>query len=288
MPARIGTGSGRHCMIRPDFIIIGSMKSGTTSLYRWLAAHPDIGMSRDKETDYFVAEKSYSRGANWYSAQFAPGRKVYGEASPNYTKADDFRGVPGRIKAALPDVKLIYLVRDPVDRFVSQYRHSWTMGEISMSPSELPRTHEYAHILNTSRYARQVDAYLSEFEADRLLLLDFDELVGAREEMLAEVQRFIGVEPRRIGSGTAHNDNAEVSRVPAPLLRLAQTPFGRSLSKVMNREARDRIRGLVAVRKARQPPPFPLSVLDRIRDDLREDAGRFRILSGRAFAHWSV
>ena len=94
-------------MIRPDFIVIGSMKSGTTSLYRWLSAHPDIGMSRDKETDYFVAEKSFGRGPEWYAAQFAPGSKIYGEASPNYSKVDDFRGVPARIRAALPDVRLI-------------------------------------------------------------------------------------------------------------------------------------------------------------------------------------
>ena len=275
-------------MIRPDFIVIGSMKSGTTSLYRWLATHPDIGMSRDKETDYFIAEKSFSRGPGWYSAQFAPGRKVYGEASPNYTKADDFRGVPARIRAALPDVRLIYLVRDPVDRFVSQYRHSWTMGEISMSPSELPGTHEYRHILNTSRYARQVDAYLAEFEADRLLVVDFDDLVRERDAALAQVHRFVGVEPHPLAAGGAHNDNAEVSRVPAPLLRLAQSPFGRSLSKVVSRQARDRIRGMLAVQEARQPPPFPLAVLDRVRDELRDDVERFRVLSGRAFPHWSV
>ena len=275
-------------MIRPDFIVIGSMKSGTTSLYRWLAAHPDIGMSRDKETDYFIAERSYSRGPNWYAAQFAPGRKVYGEASPNYTKVDDFRGVPARIRAALPDVRLIYLVRDPIDRFVSQYRHSWTMGEISMAPSELPGMDQYTHILNTSRYARQVDAYLAEFDADRLLVVDFDDLVRDRDAALAEVHRFVGVEPHPLGTGGAHNDNAEVSRVPAPLLRFAQSPMGRSLTKIVSRQARDRIRGLLAVREARQPPPFPLAVLDRIRDDLREDVERFRALSGRAFPHWSV
>jgi len=275
-------------MIQPDFIVIGSMKSGTTSLYRWLAAHPDVGMSRDKETDYFIAERSFSRGPGWYSAQFEPGRKVYGEASPNYTKMDDFRDVPARIRTALPQVKLIYLVRDPVDRFMSQYRHSWTMGEISMSPSDLPETDQYTHILNTSRYARQVDAYLSHFEADRLLIVDFDELIRTPDAALAQVQRFIGVEPQAVAAGGTHNDNAEVARVPAPLLRFAQSPFGRSLSRVVSREARDRIRGLVAVRKARQPPAFPPSVRDRIRDDLRQDAERFRLLSGRAFAHWSV
>ena len=275
-------------MIQPDFIVIGSMKSGTTSLYRWLAAHPDVGMSRDKETDYFIAERAYSRGPAWYSAQFEPGRKVYGEASPNYTKVDDFRGVPARIRAALPHVRLVYLVRDPVARFMSQYRHSWTMGEISMTPAELPRTDQYTHILNTSRYARQVEAYLEEFDRDRLLIVDFDEMIHTPDRTLETVQRFIGVEPRPIVANEVYNDNADVARVPAPILRFAQTPLGRSLSRVVSREARDRIRGLVAVRKPRQPPPFPQSVQDRIRDDLRQDADRFRQISGRAFERWSV
>jgi hypothetical protein len=275
-------------MIRPDFIIIGSMKSGTTSLYRWLSTHPDIGMSRDKETDYFVAEKSFARGPDWYAAQFTPGRKIYGEASPNYSKVDDFQGVPGRIRAALPDVRLIYLVRDPVTRFVSQYRHSWTMGDIAMSPHELPSTREYAHILNTSRYARQVEAYLAEFEADRLQIVDFDDLVGDPETTLDHLHRFLGAGVHRTPMVAVHNENSEMWRIPAPLLRFAQSPTGKSLARLFSRRARDQIRRMLALQKARQPPEFPASVLDRIRDDLSDDIARFRRITGRQFANWSV
>ncbi len=275
-------------MIRPDFIVIGSMKSGTTSLYRWLSAHPDIGMSRDKETDYFVAEKSFGRGPGWYAAQFAPGSKIYGEASPNYSKVDDFRGVPARIRAALPDVRLIYLVRDPVERFMSQYRHSWTMGEIDMAPGDLPATQEYEHILNTSRYARQVEAYLQEFTADRLLIVDFDDLVGEPQTTLGQVHRFVGVAPHNLSEIGVHNDNSEMWRVPAPLLRFAQSATGKSLARKFSRETRDRIRGLLAVQKGRKPPPFPPALVDRIRDDLDDDIARFRRIAGRPFSHWSV
>lgn len=273
--------------IRPDFIVIGSMKSGTTTLYRYLAAHPDIGMSRDKETDYFVGEKNFGRGPAWYAAQFAPGPRLHGEASPNYTKVDDFPGVPERIKAHNPDVKLIFMVRDPVDRFVSQYRHSWTMGDVRDDPEAMAGTDEYRHILDTSRYARQFEAYLAEFERDRILVVDFDRFVGETDAAMAEIHAFLGVAHRPVAQGS-FNDNSEVARVPAVVLRFAQSPLGRLFTHVVSRENRDRVRRLLARGKARQPPAFPPALRARVRDDLRADVARFRTLAGHPFAHWSL
>ena len=65
-----------------DFVIVGAMRAGTTTLHALLAEHPQITMSRDKETDFFIAEKNYSRGLCWYEAQFDPTRPIRGEASP--------------------------------------------------------------------------------------------------------------------------------------------------------------------------------------------------------------
>ena len=106
-------------LMPPDFIIIGAMRAGTTALADLLSRHPEIGMSRLKETDYFIAEKNFSRGPVWYQSLFPMDRPIRGEASPNYAKSDVFAGVPQRIHAARPDVRLIYIVRDPVERFWS-------------------------------------------------------------------------------------------------------------------------------------------------------------------------
>lgn len=272
----------------PDFIIIGSMKSGTTSLYRMLASHPDIGMSRDKETDFFIVEKNYGRGIDWYRAQFDPSRTIHGEASPNYTKVDDFGGVPERIRAALPEVKLIYLVRDPVDRLVSQYRHSWTMGDITMTPEELPSTPEWRHIIDTSRYGRQFKAFLDVFPDEQILVVDFDRLIGEPQAVLDEVLAFIGAPPFSYEAGKSFNENAELSRVPAPILRFAQSPAGRAVTRFVSRENRDRLRKMMARGKARQPDRFPDPVLDQARRELAGDAEEFRRMTGMAFPGWSV
>ncbi|MEL6640314.1 MAG: sulfotransferase, partial [Pseudomonadota bacterium] len=75
---------------RRHFIVIGSMKSGTTSLYQRLLAHPEIAMSRMKETDYFVESANWPLGEGWYKKQFGQGGRITGEVSPNYSKHDIF------------------------------------------------------------------------------------------------------------------------------------------------------------------------------------------------------
>src|SRR5207244_8421308 len=82
----------------PTFLVIGAMKSGTTSLYRYLQAHPDVFMSEQKELNYFTqgANQNWEKGLAWYQAQFEQAGKAraVGEASTNYTKYPQFQGVP--------------------------------------------------------------------------------------------------------------------------------------------------------------------------------------------------
>jgi hypothetical protein len=68
--------------VLPNLIIIGAPKCGTTSLHHYLSLHPQISMSREKELNFFIAERNWSKGIAWYAAQFAADNKVRGEASP--------------------------------------------------------------------------------------------------------------------------------------------------------------------------------------------------------------
>lgn len=279
---------GQDGTILPDFIVIGAMKCGTTTLYRHLAQNPAIGMSKDKETDFFIAEKNFGLGTGWYARQFDPRKPLHGEASPNYTKADAFPGVPARIRAFCPDVRLVYVVRDPVERTVSQYRHSWTLGDITVAPTGLPGTHEYDHLLSVSRYGRQLAAYLEHFPPEAILVVDFDDLRRDPETTMARVHAHIGAPGPFRGSDAAHNSHEELSRVPAPLLRMAQSRPGRAVLRLIDRDMRDRLRRLAAHGKARSPAPFPAPLKARIAEELREDIDRFRALTGHRFADWNV
>lgn len=101
---------------RPDFLIIGSQKAGTTSLYHALRLHPEVFVPEKKELNFFFLEDEYARGLDYYARYFEPapaGIKAVGEASPGYICHPE---TPARIAAALPDAKLVLTVRNPIDR----------------------------------------------------------------------------------------------------------------------------------------------------------------------------
>lgn len=275
-------------LLLPHFIVIGAMKCGTTTLYRHLDDHPGIDMSRDKETDFFVAGRGWERGIGWYSDQFSGDAPLRGEASPNYTKARDFPGVPARIAATCPGVRLIYILRDPVARAESQFRHGVTMGVLDPSVESFADDHEYAHIMDASHYARQLDAYLGHFDREAILVLDFDDLRRDPQGVMDRVHAHIGAPAREIVDSGAMNDSAQLSRVPAPILRFAQSPAGRRLAGMVGRGTRDRIRGALARGPRRAAQPLPEALLARMREELAPDAARLRAMTGMPFAGWSV
>lgn len=276
-----------------DFIVIGAMRAGTTLLQDILSQHPQIAMARMKETDFFIEEKTYSRGEAWYAGQFDPDLPIRGEISPNYAKARDFPGVPARIRRHCPDVRLIYLLRDPVVRAVSQYSHSWNMGELSETPEQMAGApdapgHEYLSILDCSSYARQLDAYRQHFDPEQILVLDFESLLAEPQRHLDSILRHIGAAPMAMPAMASRNANDELARVPKPLLRLMQGPLRPVLTRTFGPRMRSRLRGLLARGPARQAPDFPASLLVRIRADLSEDTARLRRMTGQEFSRWRV
>lgn len=177
----------------PNFMIIGAMKSGTTSLYRYLSDHPQIFMSETKELDFFVAEKNWPLGPEWYAANFADAGDAVavGEASTNYSKHPAFAGVPQRIASMLPDVRLIYVVRHPIERMRSQYL---MMFDREREPFEHALLRN-PHYLNLSRYAMQIERYLERFPREQLLVIPSEDLLTNRRETLRKVHVFLGVDP---------------------------------------------------------------------------------------------
>ena len=112
---KIPTSSLRR---RPDFLIIGAQKSGTTSLFSFIAQHPDCRMPSKKEIHYF--DLNYSKGLKWYLAHFPLyNGKITGEATPYYLFHPD---VPSRVKELFSDIKIIVILRNPIDRAYSHFQ----------------------------------------------------------------------------------------------------------------------------------------------------------------------
>jgi hypothetical protein len=179
---------------RPTFVVLGAMKSGTTSLHRYLGSHRDVFVPELKEIEFFSEEDRWRRGVEWYERLFEPGAsaKARGEVSTGYTKFPRYPESAARLQAVVPDARLVYLVREPIDRMRSHYVHNVLQG-IERRPIDDALTSEanYAH---TSSYATQMARYLEHFDREQLLVVFAEQLRVDRASTMATVFRFIGVD----------------------------------------------------------------------------------------------
>ena len=174
-----------------SFIVAGFMKSGTTTLNDYLLLNDKITMCTPKEPQFF--SRDYDEGIEYYESLWQSDTKVCGEASTCYSRWPFYKDVPKRIAAYNPKMKLIFIMRHPVERAYSHYKHNVMIDGCSYrSFSEALEFSD--EILMTSKYMKQVSQFLEYFPKEQVLLVDFDELIHHGEEVINRVNDFIGVE----------------------------------------------------------------------------------------------
>jgi hypothetical protein len=264
----------------PTFVIIGAMKAGTTSLHRYLDAHPQIFMARPKELDFFVEGRNWERGVDWYREHFDPVVPVRGESSPNYTADPYLPGVAERMAGVVPDAKLIFMVRDPVERVRANWIHTYS-NRVEDRPLREAVLDPNAEYLARSRYHHQLSRFLEHYPMERILVLEQEELLEERRETLVRVWRFLEVRD------TVWREAFNIKRLESGERR-RKTRLGRYVSGRVPHSTWRRLR-------SHRPfsTPFVQSEMDdelraELADRLRDDAERFRALVGRPFESWSV
>jgi hypothetical protein len=199
------------CYTEPAFIILGAQKSGTTALYRYLAAHPSVKPALRKEIHFF--DLNFERGENWYLKHFpsrVPPGAITGEATPYYLFHPD---VPQRVADMLPDAKLIAVLRNPVDRAYSHYAHSVRHGfETSSFEDALAREmklikegctpadrvddsyfHQHHTYVSRGIYAPQLDRWYALYPPERLLVLKSEDLSRHPAAAVQRTVEFLGL-----------------------------------------------------------------------------------------------
>jgi len=206
----------------PDFMIIGAQKCGTTTLYDYLARHPDIRPARKKELHFF--DNSYARGERWYRSNFPPHyptprprRWATGEASPYYLLHPL---APARARQMLPSARIIAVLRHPVDRAYSHYQHERAKGReslafaeaiaaepartaqawaaVSTGASEREDALQSFSYLSRGRYAEQLERWLEHFPRAQVLVLKSEDLFARPAETMAEAFAFLGLPEHRV------------------------------------------------------------------------------------------
>lgn len=203
----------------PDFVIVGAQKAGTTSLYHYLSQHPQIFPSFEKEVHYFdgglqANVDTYTKGLDWYKANF-PRREtvgehgVVGEASPLYM----FHPlVPKRIAEALPEIKIIAVLRNPTERAISHYFHERKKGHENLPISEALANEEYRtksvlensdfsskefiHYTYKSRglYKPQLERFYDLFPRNQIHIVESSEFFQAPHNILSGIYDFLNVD----------------------------------------------------------------------------------------------
>ncbi len=200
----------------PNFVIVGAMKGGTTSMFQYLAGHPQVHPPFRKEIKFF--DIHYTKGLGWYRAHFPLWLKmkapaVTGEATPYYL----FHPLAAeRMAKVLPKAKLIIMLRNPVDRAYSHYSHIRRVGREPLSfedalaaepdrlageadriisnPNYSTFTHVHYSYLARGRYAEQLPRWLEYFPREQMLILPSDELTAAPAQVFQKALDFLGLD----------------------------------------------------------------------------------------------
>jgi hypothetical protein len=218
--ARITSG---HRLL-PDFLIIGTQRGGTTSLYKYLGQHPAMARALTKELRFF--DLNYDRGVAWYRSRFPSARYresfrrrkgmalVVGEASPDYLF---YPHAPGRVRPLIPEVKLVVMLRDPVERAWSHYWHQFKRNHETLSfeeairreperlAGELERMVADEHYISYERhhhsyltrgiYVDQLRAWMELFRRDQFLIERSEDFFADPGAAFKRVQAFLGLPP---------------------------------------------------------------------------------------------
>ncbi|MEB3160252.1 MAG: sulfotransferase domain-containing protein [Synechocystis sp.] len=203
---------------RPDFLVIGTQKAGTTSLYNYLIQHPQMIKNKSwKEVRYYDLPENYCQGWGWYLSQFPSkrekGSRLTCDTSPSYLY---FPHIPPLIKQDLGDIKMIAILREPTSRAYSAWKMYHSFGtNADVAPinqkiadrrsfpeaieqelsHQLPENIYPYDYIGRGRYAEQLERYFTIFPRENFLVLESKQLQNSLTETLTQVCEFIGIDP---------------------------------------------------------------------------------------------
>jgi hypothetical protein len=262
--------------IKNFVFIIGAMKCGTTGLFEYLAEHPQIAACSKKEPNFFSSKDNWNQGLNWYEGlwEWNPNvHKVALEASVDYSKAHMYPYVAQRIADLKADCKFIYIMRNPLDRIESHYIHGlaarWDVSKKSLT------NHLDYHLIETSKYAKQLEAYYHFFSKEQILLLNLDDIKYESHSVLRKICEFLDIDDNYNFQGLNKVHNTNQGRRADSFLWLALSRFStiRFLGQLISTEKRQAIRSFLSYQvktDAKLSNEHKEFILNELKEDLQK------------------
>ena len=289
----------------PNLIVIGTAQCGTSALHYYLDLHPEIQMSSPKELNFFISGTdlarapfpplprlrpplkmvaNWSRGVEWYASQFRASTRIRGESSTSYTWPW-CPGIAERMASVVPEAKLILMVRDPVERLVSQYLNYRALGRERRPLAEAVSGPDNAYLAR-SRYAAALRPFLERFRRSSIHLDRQEELLERRRETMRRIFAFLEVEDHwSPNMERLRNTSGRKGRA----YRLAERLRRRSVVGPLYRlrpEAKWRIERLLSRGGPAERPALEPALRRRLVSELESDIVELEELTGWDLSAW--
>jgi hypothetical protein len=274
----------------PDFVVIGAMKSGSTTLYHDLLGSQNVFLP-DKETGCLHHDSCRSLYGDLF--RNANPNQLRGEFGTTYAMLPDAADVLVRAKDVLPaHTRIIYLVREPVSRSLSHHRHmlEWH-DEEKMGNDVNEEIQTRPEIINYSRYAMQIKPWIEMFGRENVLVIPFEKYVRHRRATIDELAEFLGValETDHIDNDTVHNRSDGKPVLNSFWLRIATSSIYRGLLRPFtNQKVRDRFRQVFFPKASQEIIPPSQATLSKMLSIYAEDIDELQSLTGTPNPPWDI
>jgi hypothetical protein len=271
---------------RAGFLIVGAEKCATTSLLDQLGAHPRIGVCREKEPNLFGHEDWRDRVEDYHALYLDRSVTIAGEATPHYTKRPEYDGVPPRIRDYNDAMRILYVMRHPVDRIVSAYAHHLVRGRERRPPAEA--VERYPPYVSITRYEHQIRPYYDLFPESRILLLIMEEYASTQAETLDRIAAFLDVEPFPPGSvdPAPRHPSTGVEYGTDSLERIHGSRWFLLIRRLFPHRLRAAVKRRWFKRRLDEKPEFPPDLRRRLWDELLPEVAGIEAKLGRRLDVW--
>jgi hypothetical protein len=279
----------------PTFIVVGAQKSGTSTIYAAMREHPSVLAADWQEVHFFNSDRFYGKGLKAYARQFRAKKQFscVGEVTPGYMISPD---VPARIARDIPGCKIVFCLRDPLERAYSAWRMQiWKGVELDDFSTAIRADEKY---LDHSRYHFHISKYLEQFPREDILIMWFEDLKADSQGFLSDLFTFVGAPATEIPVPARENvGGAPRRRIITRILNsayrarnyLQTTPFGPLVDNMIVDRAARRLRNAIVVRNRTSersvagPSPEDISYFV---EQLQDDIDALSSLTGRDLSHW--